>query len=256
MTKNILSICLVALLAYSCEQKESFTFTETDGLYFTLSGSGEQPWTSAEPETLNYGINFPLAETGEMDMYGYFPYVYGDTPRTDTIRLFIAVAGNSSDQPREYHLKAEPVNDSIGMADIVLPEVCILAPHAVKDTVIVCINSPRGIGEFAAAILFDKEKSPAFPGNITGWDRYEIQALNRYPKPESWEEQRYGEFSEEKYAFMVKVLRTSYQYFYMVPGSTWTYDGGVSDLITALTAYNKEHPDAPKDFTFPGMSND
>ena len=33
MTKNILYICLAALLAYSCEQKESFIFAETDGLY-------------------------------------------------------------------------------------------------------------------------------------------------------------------------------------------------------------------------------
>ena len=31
MTKNILYICLAALLAYSCEQKESFIFAETDG---------------------------------------------------------------------------------------------------------------------------------------------------------------------------------------------------------------------------------
>ena len=165
----------------------------------------------------------------------------------------VAVAGNSSDQPREYHLKAETVNDSTEMADIVLPEVCILAPHAVKDTVVVYINSPRKIGEFAAAIIFDKEKSPAFPGNITGWDKYEIQALNRYPKPEAWEDEKYGEYSEEKYAFMVKVLRTSYQYFSWIPGSNWAYDGGVTNLINALNAYNAEHPDAPKDFTFPGM---
>lgn len=253
MTKNILYICLAELLAYSCEQKESFIFAETDGLYFALPDSKEQPWTSAEPETLNHKLDFPFKETGERDTDGYFPYIYGDTPRTDSIRLFIAVAGNSSDQPREYHLKAETVNDSTEMADIVLPEVCILAPHAVKDTVVVYINSPRKIGEFAAAIIFDKEKSPAFPGNITGWDKYEIQALNRYPKPEAWEDEKYGEYSEEKYAFMVKVLRTSYQYFSWIPGSNWAYDGGVTDLINALNAYNAEHPDAPKDFTFPGM---
>ena len=99
MTKNILYICLAALLAYSCEQKESFIFAETDGLYFALPDSKEQPWTSAEPETLNHKLDFPFKETGERDTDGYFPYIYGDTPRTDSIRLFIAVAGNSSDQP-------------------------------------------------------------------------------------------------------------------------------------------------------------
>ena len=66
-------------------------------------------------------------------------------------------------------------------------------------------------------------------------------------------DEKYGEYSEEKYAFMVKVLRTSYQYFSWIPGSNWAYDGGVTDLINALNAYNAEHPDAPKDFTFPGM---
>lgn len=252
MTKNILSVCLAALLAYSCEQKESFTFAETDGLYFALPDSKEQPWTSAEPEML-HKIDFPFKETGETDWFGYFPYVYGDTPRTDSIRLLIAVAGNSSAHPREYYLKAETVNDSTEMADIVLPEVCTLAPYAVKDTVVVYINSPQKIGEFAAVITFDKEKSPAFPGNITGWDKYEIQVLNRYPKPESWNVGKYGEYSEEKYAFMVKVLRTSYRYFSWIPGNNWTYDGGVTDLINALNTYNVEHPDAPKAFTFPGM---
>ena len=44
----------------------------------------------------------------------------------------------------------------------------------------------------------------------------------------SWEDEKYGEYSEEKYAFMVKVLRTSYQYFSWIPGSNWAYDGGVT----------------------------
>ncbi len=35
--------------------------------------------------------------------------------------------------------------------------------------------------------------------------------------------------------------------------ATGLNDGGVTDLINALNAYNAEHPDAPKDFTFPGM---
>lgn len=65
MTKNILYICLAALLAYSCEQKESFIFAETDGLYFALPNSKEQPWTSAEPETLNHKLDFPFKETGK-----------------------------------------------------------------------------------------------------------------------------------------------------------------------------------------------
>ena len=66
MTKNILYICLAALLAYSCEQKESFIFAETDGLYFALPDSKEQPWTSAEPETLNHKLDFPFKETGRI----------------------------------------------------------------------------------------------------------------------------------------------------------------------------------------------
>ena len=91
MTKNILYICLAALLAYSCEQKESFIFAETDGLYFALPDSKEQPWTSAEPETLNHKLDFPFKETGERDTDGYFPYIYGDTPVSYTHLLTICV---------------------------------------------------------------------------------------------------------------------------------------------------------------------
>ena len=46
MIKNILYICLLALLAISCEKKESFLYEETDGLYFSHPGAAEKTWTT------------------------------------------------------------------------------------------------------------------------------------------------------------------------------------------------------------------
>ena len=99
MTKNILYICLAALLAYSCEQKESFIFAETDGLYFALPDSKEQPWTSAEPETLNHKLDFPFKETGERDTDGYFPYIYRCRK---LIRSTPGISPEGGDRQRQY----------------------------------------------------------------------------------------------------------------------------------------------------------
>ena len=43
MRRNSIYLCLLALLAISCEKKESFLYEETDGLYFALPGAVEGP---------------------------------------------------------------------------------------------------------------------------------------------------------------------------------------------------------------------
>ena len=58
MRRNILYLCLLALLAISCEKKESFLYEETDGLYFALPGAAEKPWTSEEPDKFNQKVDF------------------------------------------------------------------------------------------------------------------------------------------------------------------------------------------------------
>ena len=254
MMRNILYICLLSLLAISCEKKESFLYEETNGLYSILPGAAEKPWTSGEPDKMNTEINFPLKENGKTHPQDYYPLVYGNTPRTDSIMLVIAVAGELSDQPRDYYLKVEALNDTIEVADIRIPEVCTLKANALTDTVKVYINSPRELGTFVSVITFDTEKSKAFPATISGWDKYEIRSSNRYPRPADWSDAIYGPYSEEKYAFMVEVLQTSYQYYsWIMDHDNWTMSWGLPELIEALQEYNAQHPDAPKDFTFPGM---
>lgn len=253
MMRNILYICLLSLLAISCNQKESFVYEETDGLYFTLPGEAEKPWTSAAPDKMFTEKNFPMQETGEWSQFG-FPLVYGNTPRKDSIMLVIAVAGELSDQPRNYYLKIEAKDETTEMADIQIPEVCTLKANSLTDTVKVYINSPKEVGTFISVIKFDTERSTSFPGSITGWDKYEIRSLNCYPKPDNWDNNIYGDYSEDKYAFMVEVLKTTYQYYSWIMDDSWSkVTWGLPELIDALQQYNAEHPDAPKDFNFPGM---
>ncbi len=252
MIRNILYICLLGLLAISCEKKESFLYEETNGLYFTLPGEAEKPWTSGAPDKFKYENNFPLQASDQKSMFG-FPYVYGDIARTDSIMLVIAVAGELSEQPRDYYLKVEALNDTTELADIRLPEKCTLDANALTDTVKVYINSPKK-GTFVSIIKIDTEKSIAFPGSISGWDKYEIRAINGYPKPAEWDDAIFGPYSEDKYAFMVEVLRTSYQYYSWIMDDYWTnITYGLPELIEALNAYNEAHPDTPKEFNFPGM---
>ena len=55
----------------------------------------------------------------------------------------------------------------------------------------------------------------------------------------------YGEYSPEKHAFMVTVLKmTNFD-------NTRIVRENKQKLHEALERYNKEHPNAPKDFTFP-----
>ena len=65
MIKNTIYICLLALLAISCEQKESFLYNEKDAIYFTLgAGANEQPWDQDKPESLTKEIDFAFRTTG------------------------------------------------------------------------------------------------------------------------------------------------------------------------------------------------
>ncbi|MEI3420843.1 MAG: hypothetical protein V8R91_07230 [Butyricimonas faecihominis] len=53
-----------------------------------------------------------------------------------------------------------------------------------------------------------------------------------------------GEFSEDKYAFMVTILGKLYD-----PYANWSSD--IATLLEALNEYNASHPGEEKDFTFP-----
>lgn len=245
MVKNILYICLLAWAFCSCEQKDSFPYTEKAGLYFYVPDlkDGE----SENPDALKMNIDFNFRKIG-FNYNWYAPIVCGDSLKADTLRLPISLLGAASDQPREYNLKAIAIEDDnqLPVTDIIFSNPYILEANALADTAVIIIPRPLSRGEYAVAITFDT--SADFEGSIYQQNNYNLFISDRYPEPNGWDENTYGEYSEEKYAFWVTVLGITYEYrWYM-------YDNGLNTLITALEAYNAAHPDNPKDFTFPGMN--
>ncbi len=252
MMRNILYICLLSLLAISCEKKESFVYNETDGLYFVLSGESEKPWTSAAPDKFKQEVDFAFRKTGERDGNWMYDLYYGDSLRTDTMRLVVAIAGKMTDHVREYNLKALPLADSIEMSDVQFFNPYRFEAGQMQDTAIVVIKRPGSRGKFGINIAIDITNSSDFGSSIYGWDSYELAISDRYPKPNGWDDTKYGEYSEEKYAFWVTVMQTVYENEWCIWDSSWMPVDIVKVLNDALREYNTAHPDNPKDFTFPG----
>lgn len=252
MIKNILYICLLALLAISCEKKESFLYEETDGLYFALPGAAEKPWTSEEPDKFDEKIDFAFRKTGQKDGNWMYDLYYWDSLRTYTMRLLVAVAGKTSEQAREYSLKTLPLADSIETAEIQFFNPYRIEAGQMQDTAIIVINRPAKRGEFGVKVTFDITNSPDFGSSIYGWNSHNLTVVDRYPEPNRWDENQYGEYSEEKYAFWVTVLQTTYENRWNMFDQNWMPIDIVKVLNDALREYNTTHPDNKKDFTFPG----
>lgn len=245
MVKNILGICLLAWAFCSCEQKDSFPYTEKAGLYFFVPDK-----QSENPDALKREIDFALRIQGT-DYTGNL-IAYGDSLKSDTLRLPISLLGATSDQPREYNLKAVAIEEDnqLPVTDIIFANPYILEANAVADTAVIVIPRPLARGEYAVAITFDT--SADFEESIYQQDNYQLFISDRYPKPSGWNDNIYGEYSEEKYAFWVTVFRRIYTN-QVIFDENWT-QMNVATLIAALEAYNAAHPDNPKDFTFPGMN--
>ena len=238
MVKNILYICLLAWAFCSCEQKDSFPYTEKAGLYFFVPDK-----QSENPDALKREIDFAFRKTGNYHPQWSCPTVYGDSLRTDTLRIPISLLGATSDQPREYNLKAVAIEEDnqLPVTDIIFANPYILEANAVADTAVIVIPRPLARGEYAVAITFDT--SADFEGSIYQQDNYQLFISDRYPKPSGWNDNIYGEYSEEKYAFWVTVLGITYDYVY------WMYGTGLNTLIPAFGSIQcRPSRDNPKEF--------
>ncbi len=252
MIKNILYLCLLSFLVMSCEHKESFLYDSKDGLYFTLPQTSLNPWSTEKPEEFSKTIDFAFRKTGQKDANYMYDLYYGDSLRTDTLRLIVAVAGHFTDQNREYNLKATTLADSVGLAEIqFFNPYCIEAGKS-QDTAIVVITRTFQRGITGANITFDIENSPAFASSIYGWNNFQINVSDCYPIPKNWDAEKYGDYSEEKYAFWVTVMETTYENESLIFDNNWMPLDIVAKLNKALKEYNTAHPDNEKDFDFPG----
>ena len=74
---------------------------------------------------------------------------------------------------------------------------------------------------------------------------------DRYPKPAGWDDVKYGEYSEEKYAFWVTVMQTVYENAFFLEAD-WSYNLNITKvLLKELDKYNAAHPGNHKPFDFP-----
>lgn len=254
MIKNIPYICLLLLFACGCEQKESFEYTDRDALYFMLPKEAGEPWTEGKPKALETTRSFVrFKETGMNQTY-WFPEYVADTISTDTMtRVRVAVAGTLSASARDYRLKTVSTDSTLALAEISYDEKYSISANEMKDTIQFVIMRPKdGEESTAGYVTFDTENSPAFPTSITGWDRLKVNCVY-YAKPEKWSNDIFGVFSQAKYAFMVETLKTTYDYYDWITDDNWQATYGLPELRKALKKYNEEHPESPKDFTFPGM---
>lgn len=232
--KKIIFIGLL-LVAWACEKNDVFEYDQQkSSIHFAYS---------TEEMSVDYDIAFRKNANNEY---------YGDSLRTDTLRLVLNVMGQQSETDRLYQLKAIPVK---GQDTSMLAEVKFMNPYRFRaglwrDTAeIILIRAPQH-GEYTVGITFDMTQSEDFEKGAAEHSIFTIHVIDRYPKPDAWDYciDYVGEYSEEKYAFYVTVMKEEFPaYWWMMDESYPRY------LNEKLDEYNTAHPEAPKDFTFPRL---
>lgn len=202
--------------------------------------------------TTNMSFSYNFAEQYVMvaGQWGQMEYYYlGDSLSRDTLSLNLSLIGWEGTEDREFKLKLVPLVelDTLPMATVEFLDPYIFRADQLKDTIKVVIVRPEARGRYGAGITFDVEDENAiFDLGAEEKQIYELYISDTYSKPTDWDRSiaYLGEFTEEKYAFMVSVLH----FLYSV-NIDW---GGYNEYLrSALDEFNAEHPDAPKDFTFP-----
>lgn len=173
----------------------------------------------------------------------------GDSISRDTISLLLSLMGYKSEIDREFKLKAIPVKgqDSTRLLKVEFFPSYSFHAGQLKDTVQVVLLRPETRGKFTIGITFDTDDADAlFEPGVTEQGIYRIRVSDEYKKPVGWDLQidYLGEYSEEKYAFYITILGELYD-----PYKEMHFNNLI--LRKALQAYNAEHPDKQKDFTFP-----
>lgn len=228
------------LLAWGCEKNDVFVY--------------DQPKSSIQfnykPDKMKLEYNFAFQyKEKKKDPWGQLqPFYLGDSLRRDTVDLYISVLGLKEDIDREFSLKQVLVKgqDSSMVADVEFLPPYYLRAGQLLDTIQVVLLRPDKRGKYTIGVTFDVNDNSPFALGVQEQNVYQLNILDRYTEPADWRgyESFFGEFTEEKYAFYVTVLHKKFEgyMFYM----------DLDPLMEALDEYNAAHPDAPKDFYFPG----
>lgn len=250
MNKIIFTFILIFIL--SCEKQEPIIYDIPQaGIQFYLSDSDIEAGADTKLEQ-NFAFMY--------EQQGWNTYYFGDRKKTDTISLVVSFMGYKSDTIREFRLKMVDLRDStLGLKqsikkDLDTTSVKFMNPYFFGknqslDTVKIVLLRPKQRGHYQIGVTFDTEfEGSMFAKGVKEQAVYRMFLSDRYEKPGNWDRELkpfVGEFSEEKYAFMVTSLNTKDFY-------SWQFEwsGYLTKLKEALEEYNREHPDNPKDFTF------
>lgn len=183
----------------------------------------------------------------------------GDSIRTVTVKLILRVMGWEADRDRQVTLRVRQAtaDDSrtlanleiAGAADLEMQQQAVIRRGKLRDTLVVTINRPAlRQAYYASMVEIDPEqKTQDFALGPEEGLKHLFVVTDRYEKPDYWKELHdyyYGQYSPEKHAFMVTVLKTTdFE-------STRSARTNKILLNAALKKYNAEHPNHPKDFTF------
>lgn len=246
MKRYIYLIFLLGLFA--CQEDELVEYSqEQDALQF---------WADPdETNFLNWEMNFATVTYEEV--VNGVPQIcyYGDSLASYTFdKVVLELQGFPTPDERQYKLKTVLVEgqDSSRVAEVIFEPYYSLAPNQLKDTVKITVLRPKTRGVYTVGIVVDTDGDDVFfEKGVEECAVLRLDIKDVYEKPEDWDqrEEWLGEFSEEKYAFMVTYSRKP---FSRNENSMWNLTDQYNvELRRALAAFNELHPGDEKDFTFP-----
>lgn len=218
--------CLLIITA--CKEDEILRYSESqDGIYFVKRNINE----SKER-------NFALSSIG-------------DSLKTDTIALYLRVLGRKAKEDRKIFFETASFNklDSSGFAYVEYPNPFLFRKNLYTDTMKVVIHRPteRQISYGVELKINSSHQESDFGAGALEALSMGFVIKDHFTKPASWSwsEKWYGEYSVEKHAFIITVLRKTNFI------DDWEKGRQNIRLREALDSYNAENPDNPKPFTFP-----
>jgi len=210
----------------SCSQEEVDYYDKSyNGIYFNYN----------DEEELNTTVNFADYVAEELN----------EVEQTVDLNLL----GYVSDADRRFVLKTREVDGyplaTVTVEDNILPA----GEHELK-----CkykVSKPAELDKtYAVELYFDPIDTYSDLGEgAEGFDKYIVYVTESYSEPSSWSYPAgnyLGEFTSEKYKFMVKLTGLTDFYTY----SNWK-NSYASQAVDQIRAYNKEHPDAPSTIELP-----
>ncbi len=243
MRKYIVYIALLLISLAACQEDSIPGYAiDRDGLQFNY-------------DTNEMQLDYKFIDRYRVDtvwQWGYpYPYrhYFGDSLLRDTLSLYVTLMGHSGVEDREFKLKTVLLDgqDPATTAKVEFFPSYRFRAGQLTDTIQFVVLLPETRGNYMVGLTFDLDESdPYFETGAAEKKIYKLRVSNRYPKPEYWDTQKdyLGEYSEEKYAFMVSILHSLFD----------MYDNWAANNVTLreeLQKYNDEHPGNPKDFTFP-----